>query len=122
MNATTITILPQDPGSADSSYCAVAGKLHFVGATVGEALDGLASQLDKTSGTTLVVVQHGRPDALFTAEQHRRMEELMQRWRAARDGGTVLPPHDQAELEALVASEVRAATHRAAALVRGMGA
>ena len=54
----------------------------------------------------------------FTAEQQARLNELMARWRAARDGGTVLSPAEQEELEALVEAEVRAASRRTVALLR----
>jgi hypothetical protein len=57
-----------------------------------------------------------RPDPFFTEEQRRRLEELMTRWRAARDAGLRLAPEDQAELESLVDAELRAATERAAAI------
>ena len=58
-----------------------------------------------------------RPDELFTAAQQERMAELLARWRAARDAGTPLPPEEQAELDALVEAERRAACDRSAALV-----
>ena len=57
-----------------------------------------------------------QPDRFFTAEQLERLSELMLRWRQARDAGTTLPPAKQAELEALVEAEVRAAADRAEAL------
>jgi hypothetical protein len=63
-------------------------------------------------------VQHRRPDEFFTAEQGQRLQELMGRWRAARDAQTALPPEEQAELDALVQAELRGAAARAAALVR----
>lgn len=59
-----------------------------------------------------------RPDHFFTTEQQQRLQQLMARWRAARDAGSALPPEEQAELQALVEAEVRAATERAAALLR----
>ena len=64
---------------------------------------------------TLVIVQSHRPDQFFTAQQQRRLSELMARWRAARDAGDSLPPAEQAELDALVDAEVRASGQRAAA-------
>ena len=42
----------------------------------------------------------------------------MDRWRAAREQQAALAPEEQAELDALVAAELRAAAERAAALVR----
>jgi hypothetical protein len=60
-------------------------------------------------------------DAWFTAEQQQRLQELMDRWRTARDSGIRLAPEEQAELDALVEAELRAATARSADLVRRVG-
>jgi hypothetical protein len=57
-----------------------------------------------------------RPDPFFTEQQRRRLEELMAKWRQARDASVGLSPEDQAELESLVDAELRAATGRAAAI------
>jgi hypothetical protein len=62
--------------------------------------------------------QQTRPDRFFTAEQQKRLEELMARWRIARDAGQPFPPEDQAELDALVLAELQAATERAKALLQ----
>jgi hypothetical protein len=115
---TTIAILPDNPQESPRRFRAVAGDAQSVGATVGEALDALQAQLGGPDQTTLVVVQPMRSDDLFTAAQQQRMADLLARWRAARDAGTPLPPEDQAELEALVDAERRAACERSAALVR----
>jgi hypothetical protein len=117
---TTITILPDSPTTQPTTYRAIAGDRQSVGRTVGEALDAINAQLADAEKSTLVVVQHLRPDQFFTAAQQQRLQELMARWRAARDGGTILPPEEQTELNALVEAELRAATLRAAALVRGL--
>lgn len=113
---TTVAIFPESPGSPVTQYRAVAGTVQAVGRTAGEALDALSSQLSEEEGGTLVVVQHRRPDAFFTAAQQQRLQELMARWRAARDAGTRLAPEEQAELDALMEAELRAAAARAAAL------
>jgi hypothetical protein len=63
--------------------------------------------------TTLVLVQHSRPDGFFTAQQQERLAELMERWRLAREDGTTLSPEEQGELDDLVECELRAATARA---------
>jgi hypothetical protein len=119
---TTIAILPENSGSRPTSYRAIAGKIQSVGRTVGEALDAINAQLGEGEAGTLVVVQHLRADALFTAQQQQRLQDLMARWRAARDAGSALLPSEQAELNALVEAEVRAAGARAVALVRGLTA
>jgi hypothetical protein len=116
---TTITIVPHR-SEAGADYRAVAGRRQSVGKTPGEALDAMTAQLPSDESGTLVVVQSLRPDAYFTAEQVRRLDELMMQWRAARDRGTAISPADQAELDALVKAELDAATRRAEALADGL--
>ncbi|MHB1426966.1 MAG: hypothetical protein ACYC3I_27745 [Gemmataceae bacterium] len=115
---TTIAIVPDHPQNATPRFRAVAGEVQSVGATAGQALDALRAQLGEPEQTTLVVVQPMRPDALFTAAQQQRLAELMDRWRAASAADTTLLPQEQAELDALVEAELRAAADRSAALVR----
>jgi hypothetical protein len=62
--------------------------------------------------------QQSGSDRFFTAEQQRRLEELMTCWRTARDASSALPVAQQAELEALVEAELQASGQRAAALTR----
>ncbi len=107
---TTVSILPEMSGVRAGTYRAVAGNFQAVGNTIGQALGFLPqAQLDASENATLVVLQRLRPDQFFTAEQQQRLQELMGRWRTARDSGTALPSEEQAELEALVDAEVRAA-------------
>ena len=56
------------------------------------------------------------PDPYFTADQQKRLQELMARWRSARDSRGTFSNEDRAELEALVQTELRVAGQRAAAL------
>lgn len=112
---TTVAILPVSSDDGGTTFRAVAGQRQSAGRTAGEALDAIAAQLDEEEGGTPVVVQHQRPDRFFTAVQQPCLEELMGRWRAARDAGGALSADEQSELEALVEAEVRAATDRAAA-------
>lgn len=49
----------------------------------------------------------------FSAQQQQRLQELMARWREARDQGQSLPAIEQAELESLVEAELIAAGQRA---------
>jgi hypothetical protein len=109
----TVSILPVPAEGGGTMYRALCGGRRGAGKTPGEALDAI---LDQGESSTLVVVQRNCPDAFFAAEQQRRMEELMARWRAARDAGATLPPQEQQELEGLVEAELRAAGQRAAAL------
>jgi hypothetical protein len=118
---TTVAIMPDSPGDAETVYRAVAGSAQSVGRTAGEALDALAAQLGEEASGTLVVVQNLRPDRFFSAIQQQRLEELMARWRAARDDGSSLPAQEQAELESLIQAEVEAAARRAEALLGQLG-
>src|SRR6266581_8222717 len=103
---TKVAILPEPSVKGDTMYRAVAGARQAVAKTVGAALDALAAQLPPDEGGTLVVVQNHRPDQFFTAEQQRRLEELKNRWRAARDAGKPFSPSEETELNALVDFEV----------------
>jgi hypothetical protein len=113
---TTIAVFPNDTHIPPRQYRAVAGDAQAAGATVGQAVDALAAQLD-ADGTTLIVVQKHRPDSLFPADRRDRLEHLMTKWRTARDAGQSLPVDEGKELDALVAEELAAATARAAALL-----
>jgi hypothetical protein len=113
---TKVAILPVTTDQGDLSYRAVAGAKQSSGATAGAALDALTAQLSADETSTLVIVQSLRPDQFFTAAQQQRLEQLMARWRTARDQDTSLPAHEQAELETLIEAELQAATHRAATL------
>jgi len=112
---TKVAILPEPSVKGDTMYRAVAGARQAVAKTAGAALDVLTAQLPPDESGTLVVVQNHRPDKFFTAQQQRRLEELMNHWRAVRDAGNSLSASEQAELNALVDAEVRASGERAAA-------
>jgi hypothetical protein len=116
---TKIAILPI-PTNGGMSYCAVSGTQQFIGKTVGQALDALTMQLGRDEANTLVIVQQLRPDPFFSAEQQQRMSELMERWRAARDRGDTLPEAEQAELDTLIETELRASAARTEALLRAL--
>jgi len=110
---TTVSIVPISAEEGGTAYRALSGRRRGAGKTPGEALDAI---LEQDESATLVVIQRNGPDRFFTADQRRRLEDLMVRWRAARDAGSTLAPHEQEELEGLVEAELRAAGHRAAAL------
>ena len=118
---TTVAILPIPHQQGEVSYQAVAGTRQSEGRTAGEALDALTAQLPEDSAGTLVVVQHGRPDRFFDASQQKRMAELMERWRSARDSGEALTAQEQAELDGLIEAELVAAGLRATALADASG-
>lgn len=115
---TTVAILPISNDIGEKSYRAIAGNKQSVGKTAGQALDALTAQLGETEFSALLVIQSFRPDPFFSADQQKRLSELMSLWRAARDRGQALPPEQQAELDTLVDAELRAATARTAALMQ----
>jgi hypothetical protein len=112
---TKVAILPELSAGGSTVYRAVAGAHQAVAKTVGAALNALTAQMPPEESGTMVVIQNQRADAFFTAEQKRRLEELMSHWRAARDTGKSLPLSEQAELTGLVDAELQASTKRAAA-------
>jgi hypothetical protein len=118
---TKVAILPVTTDQGGRSYHAIAGTKQSSGATAGAALDALTAQLPAEESSTLVIVQSFRPDQFFTAAQQQRLEELMTRWRIARDQGRQLPAPEQAELAALIDTEVQAATQRATTLADDLG-
>lgn len=113
---TTIMILPEYNSTHHTTYRAVSGDRESVGKTAGEALDALTPQLTQDATGTLIIIQRWHPDHFFTALQQQRLEELMRRWRDARDAQQELLPDEQAELERLIEGETQDATERAAAL------
>jgi hypothetical protein len=115
---TAITILPEKIGADGTTYRAVAGKRESVGRSAGEALDALTAQLSDDEAGMVVVIQNLRPDGFFTAAQQQRLEELMSRWRTARDCGGSLAEEEQSELQSLVDAELDSARRRAEVTVR----
>jgi len=118
---TNVAILPVTTDHGNKTYHAIAGTKHSFGATAGAALDALTAQLTADEASTLVIVQSFRPDQWFTAAQQQRLDQLMTRWRTARDHNQSLPPAEQAELDALIDAELQAATQRAASLAADAG-
>jgi hypothetical protein len=118
---TTVMILPDNPGSADSRFRAVAGSAQSEGSTAGAALDALAAQMGNAAEDgMLVVVRPVRPDSFFSEAERDELEALMTAWRAARDQNRALGAAEQARLEQLVTAELIAAGRRSAALARDM--
>jgi hypothetical protein len=113
---TRVAILPEPGEGGALRYRAIAGEQQSVGNTAGAALDALSAQLPADKKGTLVVVQNFEPDNFFTKEKCARLEELMARWRTARDDGVALAAIEQAELDSLVQEEIAAAGRRAAAM------
>jgi hypothetical protein len=118
---TKVAILPEPSLEGDTMYRAVAGTRQAIAKTIGAALDALTAQLPPEDTGTLVVVQNHGPDKFFTFQQQHRLEELMHRWRTARDAGESLDSSEQSELDALIDAEVQASGERAAAALAVLG-
>lgn len=118
---TRVTVVHEESGAAGATYRAVGGHAQGSGRTAGEAVDALAARLPEGADATLIIVRDLRPDRFFPAESRRRLDELMARWRAARDAGSDLPAADRAELQRLVDAETEAAAARAEQVWRELG-
>ncbi len=116
-----IAILPEGDHALPTTFHAVTTDRKAAGRTPGEALDALTSQLGDEQAGAAVIVQLFRPDNYFTAEQRERLSTLMERWRAARDAGSALPPAEQDELARLVDEELHGSAERAAQMSRELG-
>ncbi len=114
---TKVAILPVSKSDETTSYYAVGGNKQAVGATAGKALDALTEQLENEV-STVVIVQQFRPDRYFGEIQQKRLAELMERWRGARDEGRALLVSEQQELQNLVETELRASATRASAVLQ----
>jgi hypothetical protein len=115
---TTVAILPISSVSGEKSYRAIAGDKQSTGKTAGQALDSLTTQLGESDFTGMLIIQSFQPDLLFSAEQQKRLTELMNLWRITRDRGQELPTEQQIELDNLVEAELKAATKRTELLMQ----
>lgn len=118
---TTVAIVPVTSAGRVVSYQAVAGCRVAEGNTEGAALDALGARFPEVVAESLVVIQRFRPDEFFSASQQLRLQDLMQRWRAARDGGDSLTADEESELAALIQAELDASARRAAATAEVLG-
>ncbi len=113
-----VVVLPNNPNA--TNFRAINGNNTSVGETIGQALDSLSKQvsLEKNS---VIYIQDFEPDEFFTAEQQRRMAELMTKWRELRDSDSQLPIEEQAELEQLVELELIGSAKRTAKIADKLG-
>jgi hypothetical protein len=114
---TKVALSQLNVDSNEVAYRAMSAGNQAVGRTAGEALDALATQLPAEHADTLIIVRSLVPDRFFTGDQRQRLQELMARWRSARDEGKPFSADDQNELESLIDTEVRASTERANAVI-----
>ena len=115
---TTVTILPIYDASGEKSYRAVADDKHSIGKTAGQALDALSAQLGENEFSALLLLQSFHSDKFFSVDQQKRLSNLMDLWRKARDEGQSLSKELQVELDSLVEAELKAATDRTASLLQ----
>lgn len=116
----TITITPEGSDAYETLWRASSNGKHSIGKTAGDALDKLSESLSEDVSGAVVFVQPMQPDRFFTAEQRERLQELMARWRTARDEGKRLPDEEQKELESLVSAQLEGAAQRAEAMLSGV--
>ncbi|MDF5717256.1 MAG: hypothetical protein PUP93_26185 [Rhizonema sp. NSF051] len=64
------------------------------------------------------MLQSFHPDQFFSEEPQKRLSDLMDLWRTARDQEQSLSKELQAELDSLVEAELKAATARTASLLQ----
>jgi len=115
----SVAIFPVVHDDGSTSFRAVTKAAQSEGKTAGEALDAVAPSLAPSTSGTVVLIQPFLPDDLFTANQRARLDKLMACWRAARDSGQSISADEQAELQALVEAELKAATRRTEQIVSG---
>jgi hypothetical protein len=114
-----VAIFPVVNHEGTRSFRAVTEKGQSEGRTVGEALDAVCATALADSAGAIVIIQPFLPDSFFTASQRARLEELMNRWRGARDGGTLLGPAEHEELQNLIEAELQAAIRRSEQIRQG---
>jgi hypothetical protein len=88
---TNVALFREDADAEGMAFRAMTARNQAMGRTAGEALDALTSQLLDEERDTRIIVRNLAPDRFFTAEQRRRLEQLMADWRSARDAGRSLP-------------------------------
>jgi hypothetical protein len=109
----TISITSIETINGDRLYRAAMGDRQSTGKTAGKALDALTIQMGSTKIQGFLFLPSDQPDKFFTAEQQRRLAELMSVWRDARDRGASLPDEQQAELDTLIEAELYATADQA---------
>ncbi len=115
---TTVTIAAEKAAGPKLVFRAFSRDRQSTGQTPGAALDALAAEIDLEANGSLVVFLEPRFDEFFSAEQGRRLQELVVRHRAALDSGVPMPAADLVELEDLALAETEASGLRVEAALR----
>jgi len=110
-----IAIQPVSTADGKVAFRAVSADAHSEGATAGQALDALATNMGSRE-PGIILVQSFGGDAYFAAAKLERLQTLMDAWRSARDAGQELSAEDQAELQQLIDEEFEASAKRTNAL------
>ena len=107
----TVLVIPDYQNG--KNFRAISGEKESFGNTIGEAVDSLTEQLENGSDETLYVVQRFSPDEFFTAEQQKRLSELMNKLHLTQQGKQEFSTEEKAELEKLIETELEGSTRRA---------
>lgn len=108
----TVEIQSLSDANGKTFYRAISGKKSSVGETMGQALDALMQELEEIKFPALLISQTFQPDIFFTEAQQKRLAELMNLWRDARDRNKQLDSLLQQELDNLVERELEASMAR----------
>ncbi len=115
----TVVILPSSENG--KSFRAVSGEKESFGMTIGEALDALTVQFENSDSETLFIVQRFQPDEFFTAEQQKRLSQLMENLRQAEAENREMNPKEREELEGLIDAELEGSANRVAKIADKFG-
>ena len=107
----TVVVLPSNQNG--KNFRAISGEKESYGETVGEAVDSLTLQLENGADETLYIVQKFSPDEFFTADQQKRLSELMDKLHAAQEGKDKFSLEEKTELEKLIKAELEGSGRRA---------
>lgn len=107
----TVLVIPDYQNG--KNFRAVSGAKESFGKTVGEAVDSLTKQLENGGDETLYIVQRWSPDEFFSAEQQKKLSELMQKLHESEEGKEELLPEEREELEKLIEAELEGSGRRA---------
>lgn len=106
----TVLVIPDYQNG--KNFRAYSGEKESFGKTVGEAVDSLTSQFEN-GDETLYIVQRFSPDEFFTADQQKRLSELMDKLRGAQAGNQNFSIEEKEELERLIEAELEGSARRA---------
>jgi hypothetical protein len=113
----TISIEAVASSNGERCYRAAVGTQSSTGRTAGEALDALTAQLGNKEINGFLLLQNHQTDPFFTAQQQKKLTELMSIWRTARDQGDTLSSEQQTELDALIEAELIATADRSKSIL-----